>query len=130
MLKPIPQTGVSDGPVEPSSPPHDRGHDGPQHVAGDAAIYVSAVSKFSRCFAKSPERLNLEDVPFSGSSRRDGHLVSRSLRQIVCALRFFYTLGEAEVPERIPDARAPSKLSVVLSADEVVLFLDPSRARR
>src|SRR6202453_5366611 len=38
MLKPIPQTGVADGPGEPSSPPHDRGHDGPQHVAGDAAI--------------------------------------------------------------------------------------------
>src|ERR1700728_3176487 len=38
MLKPIPQTGVTDGPVEPSSPPHDRGHDGRQHVAGDAAI--------------------------------------------------------------------------------------------
>jgi hypothetical protein len=31
MLKPIPQTGVADGPGEPSSPPHDRGHDGPQH---------------------------------------------------------------------------------------------------
>ena len=27
-----------------------RGHDGPQHVAGDAASYVSAVSKFSRNF--------------------------------------------------------------------------------
>src|SRR5260370_3547839 len=38
VLKPIPQTGVTDGPVEPSSSPHDRGHDGPQHVAGDAAI--------------------------------------------------------------------------------------------
>lgn len=23
---------------EPSAPPHDRGHDGPQSVAGDAAI--------------------------------------------------------------------------------------------
>ncbi len=29
MLKPIPQTGVADGPVEPSSPPHYRGHDRP-----------------------------------------------------------------------------------------------------
>jgi integrase/recombinase XerD len=46
--------------------------------------------------------------------------------QIVCALRFFYgvTLGEADVPERIPYARAPRKLPVVLSADEVVLFLE------
>ncbi len=41
-------------------------------------------------------------------------------------MRFFYgvTLGEAEVPERIPYAREPRKLPVVLSADEVVLFLE------
>jgi hypothetical protein len=38
MLNPIPQTGVTGGRVEPSSPPHDRGHDGPQSVAGDPAI--------------------------------------------------------------------------------------------
>src|SRR3984957_3336329 len=37
-LKPIPQTGAPDGRVEPSSSPHDRGHDDPEHVAGDTAI--------------------------------------------------------------------------------------------
>ena len=44
----------------------------------------------------------------------------------MCALRFFYgvTLGEADVPERIPYARAPRKLPTVLSADEVVLFFE------
>ena len=86
--------------------------------------YVSAVSKFSRYFGKSPDRLSLEDV-----RAFQVHLVSTgiswpSLNQIVCALRFFYgvTLGEADVPERIPYAREPRKLPVVLSADEVVLF--------
>ena len=51
---------------------------------------------------------------------------SRGLDQIVCALRFFYgvTLGQAIVPERIAYAREPSKLPVVLSADEVVRFLE------
>src|SRR6202140_1983659 len=46
--------------------------------------------------------------------------------QIVCALRFFYgvTLGEAAVPERIPYAREPRKLPIVLSPDEVVQFLE------
>src|SRR5688500_12386191 len=60
--------------------------------------YVSAVSKFSRYFGRS----------------------------LVCALRFFYgiTLGQATVPERIPYAREPRKLPVVLSADEVVQFLE------
>ena len=88
--------------------------------------YVSAVSKFSRYFGKSPERLNLEDV-----RAFQVHLVSTGvswpgLNPIVCALRFFYgvTLGEADVPERIPYAREPRKLPVVLSADEVVLFLE------
>ena len=41
-------------------------------------------------------------------------------------LRFFYgvTLGHGETPERIPYAREPRKLPVVLSADEVVRFLE------
>lgn len=88
--------------------------------------YISAVSKFSRYFGRSPDRLELEDV-----RAFQVHLVSigiswPALNQIVCALRFFYgvTLGEALIPERIPYAREPRKLPVVLSADEVVQFLE------
>ena len=101
--------------------------------------YVSAVAKFSRHFGGSPDHLNLEDV-----RAFQVHLVSigiswPALNQIVCALRFFYgvTLGEATIPERIPYAREPRKLPVVLSADEVVAFLgsgaqfqEPCRADR
>jgi integrase/recombinase XerD len=49
-----------------------------------------------------------------------------AFNQTVCALRFFFgvTLGRAGLPERIPHAREPRKLPVVLSADEVVRFLD------
>ena len=49
-----------------------------------------------------------------------------SLNQILCALRFFYrvTLGRSTIPERIAYAREPPKLPVVLSADEVVRFLE------
>ena len=48
------------------------------------------------------------------------------LNQTVCALRFFYgvTLNQPELPERIPYARQPRGLPVVLSADEVVRFLE------
>ena len=34
------------------------------------------------------------------------------------------TLGHAEIPERIPYARQPWTLPIVLSADEVVRFLE------
>ena len=49
-----------------------------------------------------------------------------ALNQTVCALRFFFgvTLGQAEMPERIPYARKPRTLPLVLSADEVVRFLE------
>ncbi len=88
--------------------------------------YVSAVAKFSRHVGRAPDRLDLEDV-----RAFQVHLVSTgiswpALNQIVCALRFFYgvTLGEATIPERIPYAREPRKLPIVLSADEVVTFLE------
>lgn len=50
---------------------------------------ISAVSKFSRYFGRSPDRLELEDV-----RAFQVHPVSRgiswpALNQIVCALRFF-----------------------------------------
>ena len=88
--------------------------------------YLNAVSKFSRYFGRSPDRLRLADV-----HAFQVHLVATgiswpALNQIVCALRFFYgvTLGQDTVPERIAYAREPSKLPVVLSADEVVRFLE------
>src|SRR5437660_9904156 len=88
--------------------------------------YVHAVLKFSRYFGCSPDRLDLEDV-----RAFQVHLVALgiswpALNQTVCALRFFYgiTLGHGEIPERIPYAREPRKLPVVLSADEVVRFLE------
>src|SRR6266511_391878 len=90
------------------------------------AAAINAVSKFSRYFGRSPDRLGLEDV-----HAFQVHLVATgiswpALNQIVCALRFFYgvTLGQAIVPERNAYAREPSKLPVVLSADEVVRFLE------
>jgi site-specific recombinase XerD len=88
--------------------------------------YIHAVAKFSRYFGRSPARLGLEDV-----RAFQVHLVAKgiswsALNQTVCALRFFYgvTLGHAEIPERIAYARLPRKLPVVLSADEVVRFLE------
>lgn len=88
--------------------------------------YLHAVSKFSRYFGRSPDKLGLEDV-----RAFQVHLVSRgiswgALNQTVCALRFLYgiTLGRDEIPVRIAYAREPRKLPVVLSTNEVVRFLE------
>jgi site-specific recombinase XerD len=88
--------------------------------------YIHAVAKFSGYFGRSPERLGLEEV-----RAFQVHLVSTgiswpALNQTVCALRFFYgvTLGHGEIPERIPYAREPRTLPVVLGAEEIVRFLE------
>ena len=94
--------------------------------------YIHAVSKFSRFFRRSPDQLGCEEV-----RAYQVHLVGRriswgALNQTVCALRFFYgvTLGRSDLPERIPYARTPRKLPVVLSADEVVGFLEAVKGLR
>src|SRR5271166_4273107 len=133
VLDPTPQTGVSE--MADISPLRRR-------MIEDMTVrnmspatqrsYISAVSKFSRYFGRSPERLGVEDV-----RAFQVHLVATGvswpgLNQIVCALRFFYgvTLGQSEVPERIPYARAPRKLPVVLRRTCQVQLEGLSRRRR
>jgi site-specific recombinase XerD len=88
--------------------------------------YLYAVAKFSRFFGKSPERLELEDVRTYRVHLASQGIAWATLNQTVAALRFFYgvTLGRPEIPERIAYAREPRRLPVVLSADEVVRFLE------
>ncbi|NEJ03089.1 tyrosine-type recombinase/integrase [Rhizobium ruizarguesonis] len=88
--------------------------------------YLHAMTKFSRYFGRSPDRLGLEDV-----RALQVHLVSSglswpALNQTVCALRFYFgvTLGHGEIPERIAYARTPAKLPTILNGDEIVRFLD------
>jgi hypothetical protein len=79
--------------------------------------YLNAVSKFSRYFGRSPDRLGLEDV-----HAFQVHLVATgiswpALNQIVCALRFFYgvTLGQATVPERSRPCRRRARFRLEAS---------------
>jgi len=88
--------------------------------------YVNAVVRFSRHFDHSPHLLGIEEVR-AYQVHLVGHGISWSgLNKVVCALRFFYgvTLARSDLPQRIPHAREPRKLPVVLSAQEVVRFLD------
>jgi hypothetical protein len=79
--------------------------------------YLHAVTKFSRHFGRSPDRLELEDAPAFQVYLASKGISWPSLNQAVCALRFFYgvTLNRGEIPERIAYARTPRKLLAILS---------------
>lgn len=88
--------------------------------------YIGEVAKFARHFGKSPDHLEQEDV-----RRYQVHLVDEgvswsSFNQAVCALRFFYrtTLGKDWTVKHIPFAKAPRKLPVVLSRQEVMQLFE------
>ena len=93
---------------------------------GTQRSYLHAVAKFSRYFSRSPDRLDIEDVRAFQVFLVPQKISWPALNQTVCALRFFYgvTLNRPEIPERIAYAREPRKLPVILSADEVVRFLE------
>lgn len=88
--------------------------------------YLHAVAKFSRHFGRSPDLLGIEDVRAFQVFLVSQGISWPALNQTVCALRFFYgvTLDRAEIPERIAYARTPQRLPAILSADEVVRFLE------
>jgi len=88
--------------------------------------YLHAITRFSRFFGRSPDRLSLDDVRTFQMQLVASGISWSGLNQTVCALRFFYgtTLGRTDLPERIAYARKPRKLPVVLSAEEVVRFLE------
>ena len=88
--------------------------------------YIHAVKRYSLYFGRSPDLLGLEDVRTYQVHLAAKGIAWPTLNQIVCALRFFYgvTLGQDEVPERIPYARHRQGLPEILSRDEVVRFLE------
>ena len=94
--------------------------------------YIHNVKKFSLHFGRSPDCLGLAEV-----HAYQVHLVSRgvawaTLNQVVSALRFFFgvTLGRKDLPERIPYARRPKTVPVILSPEEVACFLEAVENRR
>lgn len=90
------------------------------------AAYIRSVKNFAAFHGRSPDRLSFEDA-----RTYQLHLVSRGLQpqtinQIICALRFLYTvtLRKPEASRELPLARRPDKLPAVLSPEEVARFLD------
>jgi integrase/recombinase XerD len=89
-------------------------------------VYVHAVVRLSKfCGGRSPDRLTLDDL-----HRFQVDLASRQMswgyfNQTMAGLRFFYgvTLDRPELAVRMPYAKEPRRLPVVLSPDEVARFL-------
>jgi len=89
--------------------------------------YVREVAAFARYFKRSPEQLGPEEV-----REYQVHLVNErkfswgGFNKAVCALRFLYsnTLDTDWSVERIPYAKRPKKLPLVLSQEEVRAVLE------
>ena len=90
------------------------------------ASYITAVKKFSQYHGRSPADLGVDDVRAYQVHLIERRIAWASLNQIVSALRFFYgvTLGRKDLPERIPYARVPKTLPVVLSTSEVARLIE------
>jgi len=86
--------------------------------------YVHAVAQFARHFNRSPDRLGLEDIRAYQIHLSTTGMSWAGFNVAVCALRFFFgvTLGRTAMVERIPYARKPRRLPVILSADELARF--------
>ena len=96
--------------------------------------YVETVARFARYFDRSPERLGPEQIRayqvYLATERR---LATGSLLVAVAALRFLYrvTLRKRwSFDDVIPAPKKPQSLPVVLSPQEVVVFLDAVKAAK
>lgn len=88
--------------------------------------YVQQVSAFARYFGRSPEELGPEQVRvYQSHLVMDRHLTASSVGTATAALRFLYrvTLRRNWAPDDIPMPKKPFKLPVVLSPEEVTIFL-------
>jgi site-specific recombinase XerD len=93
---------------------------------GTQAFYVSAVAKFARHFARSPDTLGYEEVRAYQLHLVQSGLAVGAVNRAVTALRFFYkvTMGRRDAPDMIPLARRPEKLRAVLTPEEVARLID------
>lgn len=90
------------------------------------AFYVSAVAKFAKHFAKSPDLLGYEDVRAYQLHLVQAGLDGGAVNRAVTALRFFYrvTMGRRDAPDMIPLTRRPEKMRAVLTPEEVARLID------
>jgi integrase/recombinase XerD len=98
------------------------------YTADTARGYIHAVKEFAEYFGKSPELMGAEEVrEFQLYMIRDKKLALGTVALRMGALRFLYkkTLRRRDIDiDDLPLVRAPKKLPVVLSQEEVVRLIE------
>jgi len=97
------------------------------YAPGTIDEYVSKVARFAKYFNRSPDLLGPEEIrQYQVHLVEEVHASWSVFNTTVCALRFFYetTLGKDWKIKHIPFQKAPKKLPIVLSIEEVREFLD------
>jgi integrase/recombinase XerD len=98
------------------------------------ASYVQQVSLFARHFNKSPELLGPEQIrAYQVYLTNEKKLATSSMTISIAALRFLYKVTlkrNWSVEDIIPTPKKPQKLPIVLSPEEVVLFLGSVASRK
>ena len=90
--------------------------------------YLQQISQFARYFKRSPEQLGPEEIrTYQIYLTNERKLAPGSVLIAVAALRFLYKVSlkkEWLFDEVIPAPKAPQKLPVILSPEEVLQFLN------
>jgi len=94
--------------------------------------YVTGVVRVARHFRRSPELLGPEEIRTFQLELLHRKVSWCQFNQTVCALRFLYavTLNRPGMVASIPFGKRPKTLPVVMSPEEVVLFLDAAKPGR
>ena len=96
--------------------------------------YIQQVSLFARYFQKSPELLRPDHIrAYQLHLTNEKKLSTGSITVAISALRFLYRLTlkkDWPFDDFIPAPKAPKKLPIILSPEEVLQFLDCVRSRK
>jgi len=96
--------------------------------------YIQQVSLFARYFQKSPELLRPDHIrAYQLHLTNEKKLSTGSITVAISALRFLYRVTlkkDWPFDDFIPAPKAPKKLPIILSPEEVLQFLDCVRSRK
>ena len=92
--------------------------------------YLQAVEEFAAYFGKPPDQLNRDHLrQYQAHLLSERKLQPRTAPLHTCALRFFFikTLKRRLPLDDIPYPRAPRRLPVILTVEEVARLIDSAR---